>query len=121
MEKEVQTDVTKNIENIETQRIEPEEAKVVIETNEQEKVETDMIAGETKNQQAVSTAKAGTVEQRERSEEGAAESDKGSKSKLPLASCGVYQQGTFFVIASQREQQRVATLHKEQEHQQSTQ
>ena len=44
------------------------------------------------------------VEQRERSEEGAAESDKGSKSKLPLASCGVYQQGTFFVIASQREQ-----------------
>ena len=71
--------------------------------------------------QPVSTAKAGTVEQRERSEEGTAESDKGSKSKLPLASCGVYQQGTFFVIASQREQQRVATLHKEQEHQQSTQ
>ena len=73
------------------------------------------------NPHPVRPAKAGAIEQGERSEERTAEGNERGERQLPLASGGVDAQQTFVFGLSGNENQEIAALHKEQEHKQSTQ
>ena len=70
--------------------------------------------------QPVRTTKAGGVEQGEGGKEGATKRHERGEREFPLATCRVDDQSAAFGITTQRTNQGIGTLHKQEEYQQGS-